>query len=153
MLESQTVEIDGAVYGVQPLPARQSLKFLAHLGRLVGDSATGLLVAAAGSGGKLASADVGALASVVKPLCDKLTDSELEAVMRTLLATSTRDKKPLWGTNGAGVDTAFLGNPGGLFKLLAHALVVNYGELFAGLLAKGASATETTEAPSSSPPT
>lgn len=95
---------------------------------------------------------MGLLALALPALVDRLTDKELDEVMQTLLGSAFVDGKELW-SGGKAFDVEMAGATASVFKLLAFALEVNYGELFAGLRASRASATETSSAPSSSPST
>jgi hypothetical protein len=121
--------IDGSTFSVTQLPAMRGVKMLNRLFRVLGPPAAralgGVNVAELASRG-LAGLDVGALAEAVPLLADRLTEAELEALVRELLETATIDGRPLMPT----FDLTMQGRVGTVLKLVGFALEVNYGSFF-----------------------
>lgn len=129
--EPQDREIDGITFTVRPLLATRSLKLLARLNRALGPS----LAVLAAAQGKVES---DSLAEALKLLGEKLTDSELDGIVKEALDGATfamtgPDGQPMIGVLAGKLETLLQGRPETLLKLLAFALEVNYKGFFPGL--------------------
>jgi hypothetical protein len=121
--------IDGMTFRVTQLPAMRGVKMLNRLVRILGPAA-GRAFAGADPSAGLGGLDVGALGGAVAALTERLSDDELESIIRTLLETATVDNTPLLPV----FDLKLQGRMGSLLKLLGFALEVNYSN-FTSVLA------------------
>jgi hypothetical protein len=134
-IKTQEKQIAGRRYVVTQLPATRAIKLLRRLGHVLGPA---LAKAVGSSRGNLsiATLDVGSLSDAVALLFDRLSESELEYLMRELLSTAqvlTDDKWVQLSTGLAGTqpyDAIFAGDLAGLFGCMAFAIEVNYGDFF-----------------------
>lgn len=126
MQETQTKIIDGMEVSVSQLPARRAMKMFNRLGRVFGP-ALGKIMASSPDG--LKTMNIGAMGDAVAMLFEKFTDSEQDFIMNELLATAVVDNKPLMPI----FDTMMRGKTLTVYKLLAFALEVNYGDFLGGL--------------------
>src|SRR5580698_1730234 len=124
MIEPKTKEIAGVSFTVRQLPAFKALKMMNRLTRALGPA-----IAALGAGGGSLSFE-GVSDALVK-LGDKLSDQELEAIARELLADATfKTPEGAEGELMKQVDLVLAGKPEVMLKLLAFALEANYGNFF-----------------------
>lgn len=133
-------EIGGRRVLVAQLPASRALKLLRRLGHVLGPA---LAKAAGASKGTLsiAALDVGSLSDAITVLFDRLTEPELDHLMRELLSTAQVMVDGKWVQLSAGsgpqpYDVTFAGDLAGLFATLGFAIEVNFGDFFA--VARGA---------------
>lgn len=126
MVTNQTAVIDGMTFGITQLTTMKSLRMLNRLGRALGPALAKL---GSVSAGNVADMSVGPFGEAVAALCERLSDDELEAITRELLATAT--------VNGALLmpqfDVTLQGRADTVIKLLKFALTVNYGSFFNAL--------------------
>jgi hypothetical protein len=131
MREPVEKTIDGEKYTFCQLPAKKSLKLLTRLVKIVGPS----LGAAVGS---VAEGDIDIqtvldrhldLGAVVAALCDRLEENEVEAIVDTLLSQVIHAGQ---GEVSQKFEVLFAGRLPHLFKVLAAALQLEYGDFLAG---------------------
>lgn len=108
-------------YSVTQLPAMAGLKMLARLSRALGPALAQL--SDADASGEIGAASLGAAVGV---LCEKLSDTEIEGISKTLLSGSTVDEQPLLQQ----FDAHFAGKPELALQLLGFAVEVNFGGFF-----------------------
>jgi hypothetical protein len=132
------------VFCVVPLPAMRAFALQPR----VAPALAALASAVGGVKGDLGDLDVTALGPAMAQFCAALPSTELEAVTRELLAGCTVDGLPLFGEAGApGVfDHKMRGRTLDVWRLLWHAVKVNYPDFFALLAARRAG--EAVDAPS-----
>jgi hypothetical protein len=118
-------DIDGRRYAVTQLPAMRALRLLNRLGRIAGPALVGLVEGA--------SAPPGALGLAAEGVFERLSDEELEALVKELLSSARVDGKELLPQ----FDLHFQGRMGTLFRVLSFALEANYGGFFGDLVAAG----------------
>lgn len=136
MRETRELEIGGKTYRVTQLPAMRSLKLLNRLGRVLGP-ALGTLAGAATSSSGLSGMDVGKLGEAAELLFDKLSEKELEDIVLQLTElVECSDGEKSFVLTKPHIDTLFQGDVGGLLKLVAFALEVNYGSFLGELVGK-----------------
>jgi hypothetical protein len=131
------VKIDGEQYTFCQLPPKRSLKLMTRIVRIIGPS----LGAAMGSSteGNLEinsllnqHLDLGA---IVSALCDRLEENEVEAIVDELLSQVLHAGQ---GEVSRKFDVLFAGRLPHLFKVLAQALKVEYGDFLAAVPDLGA---------------
>ena len=154
MRATETKTIGGHAFTVTQLGATKGVLLLNRLIRIAGP-ATGKLVEAVDLKGgtriKLEDVQIDKLFAALSILSERLSDSELQSIMETLLAESTMDGQPLWG---AQFDVLLGGQFPTVLKLLAFALSVNYRGFFgSGGLASFAAMAGVAAAKSPSPNT
>ena len=129
--------IDGEQYEFCQLPARQSLKLLTRLMRIVGPT-LGTAVNGIASGGldieSVLDADID-FSSIVTALCDRLDENEVTAIVDELLSQVIHQGR---GELSKVFDAHFSGRLPHLFKVLGRALQVEYGNFLAELPDLGA---------------
>lgn len=140
MIESRETVIDGVRYRVSQLGARHALRLLTTLAKVLGPGlGKGLdSVLQAKGGGKLAElleADTSKLqlGPAVEALVDRLDEPTVEAVVNQLADATVLvlgDKAPQLS---AVFDAHFAGKLGQMFKWLAFALEVQFGDFFGAL--------------------
>jgi hypothetical protein len=153
-IETRSKEIDGSTYTVAQLPAMRGLKLLNRIGRSVGPPLTALM-GAADPMATVAQMEIGSIAPAARELFDRLTESELESIIKALCETVqvTEDGKtmPLLPV----FDLHFAGRYDKLFHVVWFAMEVNYGDFFgdlAGKLAGLGNRPSPTAASNTSPP-
>jgi len=124
--------IDGETYGFQQFGAKQALKVLTRLTKIVGEPMALAFTAAKGEG-KLSTRDIDPdiLASAVRALMERLDEDNVVDLVETLTASHLL-------CNGKQIvfDVHYEGKLGHLFKVLMAALEVQYGNFFGEFLAK-----------------
>ena len=130
MREPVEKTIDGEQYTFCQLPPKKSLKLLMRLLRIVGPT---MGVAMDGArGGRvdvktLLEADID-IARIVSTLCERLDENEVEAIVDGLLSQTIHAGN---GEVSKRFDVLFGGRLPHLFKVLAEALRVEYGDFLA----------------------
>lgn len=129
MLKTESKEIDGRTYTVTVLPGLRAGKLLTRLGALVGP-ALARVTGAVKSDDEVAFAEA---AGAIEALTGALKPEDFESIVRELLYSTSVDvegkAKPLFvGANGANFDMEMSGAMGTVFKLLAFAFTLNYGD-------------------------
>ncbi|MCC6178816.1 MAG: hypothetical protein WAZ94_15230 [Phycisphaerales bacterium] len=122
-MEPQKRIIDGYTVELSPLPAWQGLEGLHQLTRLVGPALTGIMAAAKG--------DLQAIGTGVSQALMTTPPAEVTALMKRLLGTcrlTLHDGKQIVGIGT--FDTEFQGKLLTVFKIVAFAVEVNYGDFF-----------------------
>jgi hypothetical protein len=131
----QDRQIGQFLYTVQQLPATRSLRLLHRLGKVLGPGLT--QAASLGSVGSLANADVGVIVSGIAGILQTSAEDEVVGIVRDLLGTTFVTQNGQMVELAPLMDLHFQGNLLDLFKVVAFALEVNYGDFFGGLLAGG----------------
>lgn len=144
-----TREIDGFSFTVSQLPAMKGLLLLHRLTKAIGPALAKVAGAFTGGSVKLSDLDVAALAGAVESLFANLPASDFEAITKELLSTATievdgKRHELFKGGNSGNFDLYLQGKMGTIFKLIAFAFEVNYGNFFGW--AKGAFASAFAEA-------
>jgi hypothetical protein len=139
MIESKTIEIDGATYTVAQLPAFKALKLKWRIMQAIGPSAAKLIAAIVGGGG-LARLETDELAPAAKELFDRLSADDLLSFARELLgpATVMADGKLAHVLDV--FDIHFAGKLASVYRLIWFALEVNYGDFLGDIKDRLASA-------------
>jgi hypothetical protein len=126
------VKIDGEQYTFCQLPPKRSLKLMTRIIRIVGAP-----LGAAFNGIKNSGADIQAvmtsdidLSVIVAALCDRLEENEVEAIVDELLSQVLHAGQ---GEVSRKFDVLFAGRLPHLFKVLAQALKVEYGDFLAAV--------------------
>jgi len=123
MLKVETREIDGATYTVTQLDAWRAMRLMARIGNIVGPA----LAKAAEAGDDAEDMPLDKVAEVISALTAKLTPDELEGITKEMLHNVLKDDRNISGKN-FGLEMA--GQMTTVFKLLAFAFEVNYGDFF-----------------------
>lgn len=123
MVHTGSITLGERVYTVTQLPAMRAAKLIPRLGKMLGPTFARMLTMPGASGlAGLLKMDVGALAPAVETLFDRLTETELESLIKLMLESATVDGRPLL----VRFDTEMQGRILDLFKLLKFAFEVNY---------------------------
>jgi hypothetical protein len=134
--KTRSIQLNGHTFNVTQLPAMRALKLFQRLGKTAGPAlAHGLASAATMVNDE--EPDLSGLAVAVGMLFDRLSESEVEGLTRELLASATYDGSSMVMSN---FDALFQGELPSLFKLLAFALEVNFGnfkDVLTGLVRMG----------------
>lgn len=125
------IKLGTNIFNVTPLPALKSFVLQPRLAPAVVEVFGALGMAA--SAGDIGGVDISVLAPMVGSFFSKLPAAELELVLRELLGTATMDGTPLFTANGNPFDVLMRGRMLDVWKLLWHAVRVNYPD-FLGLL-------------------
>ncbi|QMV49879.1 MAG: hypothetical protein [Mu-like cryoconite phage AB09] len=125
MLDTRTVEVDGATFEVTQFSATKGMKLLTRLTRILGEP---LSVLMADENAEVQKA----LPEAVKSLITRLDEDEVVDTVKQLL-TGVR----LRGEGELQFDTFFAGKFGMLFKLLKEIIMVQYGDFLGVLAVKG----------------
>jgi hypothetical protein len=140
---SKELALSGYLYTVQQLPATRAYKLLHRLGRALAPAAARAAGAAQGlSLASLLGIDVAALAPALESVFDRLSEEQLEGVIKELFNGAV--------VQGEGVtvpylekrevfDDHFAGRMTDLFKVAAFALKANYDDFLGELLSAIAS--------------
>lgn len=135
MRESNTREIDGVTFTVQQMPVKRSLKLLHRLAR----AGVPALLKAIGTADlksikTIGDLDLSNMGDAAAMLFDKFSAEDLDHVMSELLESSTLMHEGKELPTIKALDIALRGRPMTLFKALAFALEVNYGDFSAAFL-------------------
>jgi len=120
--------IDGEQYTFCQLPPKQSLKLLTRILKIIGPALGGVV-----SGGNVESIlelDID-LGMIVSQLCNRLDENDIEYIVDMLLSQVLHSGK---GDLSRVFDEHFGGRLPHLFKVVAAALEVEYGDFFGGKL-------------------
>ena len=128
MLKQETKEIDGLKFEVTQFGAMKGFALLARLTKTIGP-AFSVLSAADKDADIMTLAP--AIASALKNLDDEAAVQLAADVLRGTLATM-KDGTPVRLDNPTNIDLVFMGKLTTMFKVLAFAVGVNYGDFFAG---------------------
>lgn len=125
MVKSQTVDIDGIEVTTTQFTFMRSSALMAKLGKVIAP-AIGML-----NSFDLES-DISTLGPAIGALCSQLPSHEVEPLFLEILAGTnvTIGNKMFTLDSKAKIDTAFSGQMLTGFKVIAHALKVNYAESF-----------------------
>lgn len=130
MLEPHKKVIDGLEIQLSPLPAKRALRVFHRLGKSVSPSMARLLgLAKGGDGLDLASLNVSLLGETLSTLFADCSADDLEYFVEELLGNAIVDNQRLKDV----YEVAFQAKILTLFKVLAFAVEVNYGDFFGGL--------------------
>lgn len=131
------VMIDGEQYTFCQLPPKRSLKLMTRIIRIIGGP-----LGAALNGVRSGKADFNSIldadmdfSMIVTALCDRLDENEVEAIVDELLTQVLHSGT---GEVSKKFDAHFAGRLPHLFKVLAQALKVEYGDFLAGMPDLGA---------------
>ena len=131
------VKIDGEQYTFCQLPPKRSLKLMTRIIRIVGAP-----LGAALDGIKSGQVDMATVldadlnfSTIVAALCDRLEENEVEAIVDELLSQVLHAGQ---GEVSRKFDVLFAGRLPHLFKVLAQALKVEYGDFLAAVPDLGA---------------
>jgi hypothetical protein len=126
------VMIDGQQYTFCQLPPKRSLKLMTRIIRIIGAP-----LGAALNNVKSGQVDIRAMMNadidfsvIVSALCDRLDENEVESIVDELLSQVLHAGK---GEVSKQFDALFGGRLPHLFKVLAQALKVEYGDFLAGM--------------------
>ena len=140
MRMSQEKMIGGRRCMVAQLPVTRALKVLRRLGSTLGPALAKAAGASKGASISLAALNVESLADAVALLFERLTDAELDYLLRELLSTAqVMGEGDKWlpmidPVSGAALyDGIYAGNIAGLLALLAFAVEVNFGDFFVAI--------------------
>ncbi len=141
MIETRTKEIGGITYQVTQLPAMKGFKLQRRLAAILGPPAAEVMGGAVSVSELLKfNLNLGVLAPALRDLFERLTESELETITRSLLETAQVTESGKTGPVMPVFDTHFAGRYNDLYELIGFALEVNYGDFLGGLGARFASA-------------
>jgi hypothetical protein len=131
------VNIDGEQYTFCQLPPKRSLKLMTRIIRIIGGP-LGAALNGVNTGrvdmAMLMNADID-FSMIVTALCDRLDENEVEAIVDELLSQVLHAGT---GEVSKKFDVHFAGRLPHLFKMLAQALKVEYGDFLAGMPDLGA---------------
>jgi hypothetical protein len=126
------VKIDGEQYTFFQMPPKRSLKLMTRIIRIIGAP-----LGAALNGIKSGQVDIKSVmdadldfAMIVTALCDRLEENEVEAIVDELLSQVLHSGR---GEVSKRFDALFAGRLPHLFKVLAQALKVEYGDFLAAM--------------------
>ncbi len=126
------VKIDGEQYTFCQMPPKRSLKLMTRIIRIIGAP-----LGAAFNGIKAGGADIGSVmdsdidvSMIVAALCDRLDENEVEAIVDELLCQVLHAGR---GEVSKQFDVIFAGRLPHLFKVLAQAVKVEYGDFLAAM--------------------
>lgn len=132
--------IGGRNFRVSQLPVTRAIKLLRRLGHAIGPALAKAVGASKGKDLSIATLDVGSLSDAVALLFDRLSESELEYLVRELLSTAYLQDGDKWillskgpGANDQPYDILLAGDLAGLMGVMAFAVEVNYGDFFGAL--------------------
>lgn len=123
--------IDGEQYTFCQLPPKKSLKLLTRIVRIIGAPLGAAMdgLKDAGDIRTALDADID-ISMIVAALCDRLDENEVEAIVDTLLSQVIHAGQ---GEVSKRFDVLFGGRLAHLFKVLAEALKVEYGDFLADM--------------------
>lgn len=158
--QSKELALGGFLYTVQQLPATRAYKLLHRLARALAPAAARAAGASQGlTVASLLGVDVSSLAPALESVFDRLSEEQLDAVLKDLFAGALVTGEDVMSPHlekREVFDDHFAGNLGRMFKVAAFALKVNYDDFFGLLVSAIASAAPTTQPaaqPQSSSPT
>lgn len=127
MLNSEELIIGDRRYCTQQYAAMRSFHLLAELVKVVGPALGAL-------SGASADTDVAKLAPVLAAGLAGVDPNEASRLVLKILEGTQAyvDGARIELKNNAAIDRVFSGRMGELFKVIAHAVKVNYGDFFAG---------------------
>lgn len=141
--KSQTRDFgDGLVVTVSQLPATRAFKLFPRLVKVLGPA--GKMLAGAAGGG-LARMDVSEFFDGLTGVAERLPPDVLLSLTQEILATAELTKNGRKGELLPMIDTAFQGRIKDLFRVIAFALEVNYGDFLDGWRSTPATSDEATE--------
>lgn len=133
-LKTQSKEIGGDTFTVSQLPMFRALRLLNRIGRAVGPAlghVASAYDASKGDGAPVDGVRVGeAVGRALSALFGSLSDDELEAITRAMLETAMIESNGKTTPLLKSIDLVMQGRILDLFKLLAFAFEVNYGDFF-----------------------
>src|SRR5688572_18336991 len=123
--QTQTKEIDGQTWEVSQLPGMKSLKMFRRLGNVLGPALAKTL--ASGVDVQQGKMNLVGIGEAIGALFERLSEPELESIVKDLLWNAVVDGKVLFptGTN-AQFDTLMAGRTVTVLKALVFAIEVNY---------------------------
>ncbi len=131
MREPVEKTIDGEQYTFCQLPPKKSLKLLTRIVRIIGAPLGAALDGIKGTGDVRTALETDInISMIVSALCDRLDENEVEAIVDTLLSQVIHAGQ---GEVSKRFDVLFSGRLGHLFKVLAEALKVEYGDFLADM--------------------
>ena len=150
-MDCQERVIDGVTYSVYMLPPKTAMDLLVDIGKVVGPSVGTLVDAASSKGGAAALLEMSVtsefFSKAASELFERMDKSVLRSVIDQLAKVSMADGVKLEST----LDIHFRGKLGTMFKWLAFALQVQFGDFFNALGGASAQGTKVTEMASRSP--
>lgn len=133
MLRQDTRVIDGVTYKLTQMQAMRALKLLPRLGSILGpvfSKFKEIDVKALKTQGLNADINPAIVGDAIIALTEKLTENELEAMVKDLLYSLIRDDVPCDPGPTSPFQLLMAGQTLTIFKLLRFALELNYGDFF-----------------------
>ena len=129
--------IDGLTFTVQQLPAMRALKLMHKLAKTIGPAMLKALSGAPSTGApiKVGNINVAELADGVALLFDRLSEADVESIMRELFETTMVTENGQTFQLMPVFDNVLAGKMSTLFKAVQFALEVNYRDFLPALLA------------------